>query len=45
MLVGLIGGKSYVWIVNHILLSSDHEHEYDLCVVLFVLANMGEVLL
>ena len=45
MLVGLLGGRLYVQIVNHILFFSDHEHEYDLGVVPFVLEDMGEVLL
>ena len=45
MLVSLFGGRSYVQIFNHIFISSDHEDEYDLCVVLFVPEDMEEVLL
>ena len=45
MLVGLIGGRSYVQILYAYYYPSDYEHEYDLWVVTFVPKDMGEVLL
>ena len=45
MLIGLLGGRSYVQIPNAYYYSSDYEHEYAFCVVTFVLEDMGEVLL
>ena len=44
MLVCLFGGRLYVQIHYAIQYPSDLEHEYDLCVVTFVLEDMGEVL-
>ena len=43
MLVGLFGGRLNFQILKHIQYPSDLEHEYDLCVVTFVLEDMGEV--
>ena len=45
MLIGLLGGRSYVQILNSYYYSSDYEHEYALWVVTFVPEDMGEVLL
>ena len=45
MLVGLLGGRSYVQILYAYCYSYDYEHEYDLLVVTFVPEDMGEVLL
>ena len=45
MLVGLIGGRSYVQILYAYYYPSDYEHEYALSVVTFVPGDMGEVLL
>ena len=45
MLVGLLSGRSYVQILNDIQYASDLEHEYSLCVVVFVPKDKGEVLL
>ena len=44
MLIGLLGGRSYVQILDDIQYPSDLEHEYDLWVVAFVIKDMGEVL-
>ena len=45
MLIGLLGGRSYVQILNAYYYSSDYEYEYALCVVTFVPEDIGEVLL
>jgi hypothetical protein len=45
MLVGLFGRRSYVQILDAIQYTFDHEHEYELGVVTFVLEDMGEVML
>ena len=45
MLVGLIGGRSYVQILYTYYYPSDYEDEYALWVVTFVPKDMGEVLL
>ena len=45
MLVGLIGGISYVQILYAYYYPSDYEHVYDFGVVTFVPEDMGEVLL
>ena len=45
MLVGLIGGRSYVQILYAYYYPSDFEHEYDLWVITFVPEDKGEVLL
>ena len=45
MLIGLLGGRSYVQILYAYYYSSDFEHEYALWVVTFVPKDMGEVLL
>ena len=45
MLIGLLGGRSYVQILNAYYYTSDYEYEYALGVVTFVPEDMGEVLL
>ena len=45
MLVGLIGGRSFVQILYAYYYPSDYEHEYALQVFTFVPEDKGEVLL
>ena len=45
ILIGLLGGRSYVQILNAYYYTSDYEHEYALGVVMFVPEDMGEVLI
>ena len=45
MLVGLLGGRSYVQILYAHYYPSDYEHEYALGVIMFVPEDKGEVLL
>ena len=45
MLIGLLGGRSYVQILNAYYYPSGYEHKYALLVVTFVPKDMGEVLL
>ena len=45
ILIGLLGGRSYVQILHAYYYTSDYEHDYALWVVTFVPEDMGEVLL
>jgi hypothetical protein len=44
MLIGLLGGRLYAQIYYEIQYPAGHEHVDDVCVVTFVLEDMGEVL-